>query len=70
MNVSTKKKGELTMDEKEKLMALEAKRRYAREWRAKNKDRVREANLRYWAKRADREAKEAAKQKEDQDHAE
>ena len=30
----------------------EEKRRYAREWRAKNKDRVRETNRRYWEKRA------------------
>ena len=42
--------------------AREAQRAYARAWRAKNKDRVRENNLRYWAKRAEREAAEAAKQ--------
>lgn len=52
------------MTEEQIKQAQEAKRRYARKWRAKNKDRVREANLRYWAKRADREAKEATKQKE------
>ncbi len=33
-----------------------AQRAYAKEWRAKNKDKVREKNLRYWAKRAERES--------------
>lgn len=36
--------------------AREAQRNYAKQWRAKNKDRVRENNLRYWARRAEREA--------------
>ena len=40
--------------------AREAQRAYARAWRAKNKDRVRENNLRYWARRAEREAAEQA----------
>lgn len=30
------------------------RREYYRQWRAKNKDRVREYNARYWAKRAER----------------
>ena len=32
------------------------RREYYRQWRAKNKDRVREYNARYWAKRAERSA--------------
>lgn len=40
--------------------AREAQRAYARNWRAKNKDRVRENNLRYWARRAEREAAQQA----------
>lgn len=35
--------------------AREARNNYAREWRAKNKEKVREANSRYWARRAARE---------------
>lgn len=35
------------------------KARYQREWRAKNKDRVRAINQRYWQKRAEREAQES-----------
>ena len=38
--------------------AAEARRAYLREWRAKNKDRIRDYNARYWAKRAERENKE------------
>lgn len=34
------------------------RREYYRQWRAKNKDRVREYNARYWAKRAERMARE------------
>lgn len=36
------------MDEK----ALEARRAYKREWNRKNRDKVREQQARYWAKRA------------------
>lgn len=36
--------------------AREAQRAYAKEWRARNKDKVREKNLRYWVRRAKREA--------------
>ena len=36
-----------------------AQRAYAKEWRAKNPEKVREKNLRYWARRAEREAQEA-----------
>lgn len=36
--------------------ARQARNRYARAWRAKNKDSVRASNARYWEKRAAREA--------------
>lgn len=36
------------MDEK----AREAQRAYMREWRRKNKDKVRSNNLRYWERKA------------------
>lgn len=39
--------------------ARAAQRAYAKEWRAKNPDKVREKNLRYWARRAEREVQEA-----------
>lgn len=42
--------------------AREAQRAYARNWRAKNKERVRANNLRYWLRRAEREAIEQAEQ--------
>ena len=41
--------------------AREEQARYQREWRAKNRDRVREINARYWRRRAE---KAAAAQKE------
>ena len=34
------------------------RREYYRQWRANNKDRIREYNARYWAKRAERMARE------------
>lgn len=36
--------------------AKEARRAYQRAWRAANPDKVRDSNMRYWAKRAQREA--------------
>ena len=36
--------------------AREAQRAYMREWRRKNKDKVRESNRRYWMRRAQRTA--------------
>ena len=39
---------------------LEARRAYYREWKAKNKDKVRESNKRYWAKYAARRAAKKA----------
>lgn len=39
-------------------VAKESRRAYYKAWRAKNKDRIRDYNARYWAKRAERENKE------------
>ena len=36
----------------EKRAAIEARRAYQREWRAKNRDKIRSAEERYWAKKA------------------
>ena len=38
------------MTEEQLELAREAKNRYQREWRARNRDRVRESNMRYWEK--------------------
>lgn len=46
--------------------AIALRREYLRNWRAKNRDKVREYNARYWAKRLEREAK-AAEQAEHQE---
>jgi hypothetical protein len=46
------KGGRIMDDLREK--ALEAQREYARKWRAKNKDKVRETNRRYWERVAQR----------------
>lgn len=46
----------MTANEIEK--AREAQRAYAKKWRARNPEKVRANNLRYWARRADREAAE------------
>lgn len=35
-----------------------ARRNYAKKWRAKNRERIKESNLRYWERRAEREAQE------------
>lgn len=42
----------------------EARREYYRQWRAKNKDKTREYAARYWAKRAERMARDQAAEKE------
>lgn len=46
-----------TVEEK----AREAQNAYAREWRAKNPEKVKAAKLRYWARKADALSKETAK---------
>ena len=47
------------MSEIEMEQVRAAQRAYAKAWRAKIKDKVREKNLRYWARRAEREAQAA-----------
>ena len=44
------------------------RREYYRKWRANNKDRIREYNARYWAKRAERMAQEQTAGKEVKDN--
>lgn len=48
-------------------MATESRKKYYAEWRAKNKDKVREYNARYWAKRAEREAKATGQEQKEGD---
>ena len=43
---------EMTLEER----AREERREYFRQWRAKNKDKVKENNRRYWEKRAAKKA--------------
>lgn len=50
------------MDEEKKKAAAEARNAYAREWRAKNPDKVRANNKRYWERKAEREAAKADKE--------
>ena len=45
--------------------ALARRREYIRNWRAKNRDKVREYNLRYWAKRVEREEKAAGQEQKE-----
>ena len=45
----------ITLEER----AAEERREYFRQWRAKNKDKVRENNRRYWERRAAKKAAEA-----------
>ena len=42
----------LMFSDKEKELAQNAKREYARKWRAENRDKVKAANERYWLRRA------------------
>ncbi len=51
---------EMTMDEK----AREERREYFRQWRAKNRDKVKENNRRYWVRRAAKRSAEAKKERE------
>ena len=45
------------MDEKRvQSRALELRREYQREWRRKNKDKVKANNRRYWERKAQKEA--------------
>lgn len=40
-------------------MAIEARRAYQREWRRKNKDKVKSNNLRYWVRKAQKMAEQS-----------
>ena len=42
------------MDLNEKKLAAEARNAYAREWRAKNPDKVRKNNANYWLRKAEK----------------
>jgi DUSP27; dual specificity phosphatase 27 (putative) len=42
----------VSMTNTEKELAQNAKREYARKWRAENRDKVKAANERYWLRRA------------------
>ena len=44
------------MDANEKKLAAEARNAYAREWRAKNPDKVRKNNANYWLRKAGKAA--------------
>lgn len=46
------------MDVNEMKLAAEARNAYAREWRAKNPDKVRKNNANYWLRKASKSAKE------------
>ena len=46
-------------------MAAEERRAYQKEWKAKNKDKVREQNARYWRNRALKRMKEQQEQDSD-----
>lgn len=39
-------------EEKLQQLAAEARREYHRQWRAKNRDKIREKNRHYWEKKA------------------
>lgn len=47
--------------------AIALRREYLRNWRAKNRDKVREYNARYWAKRLERETKAAGQEQKEGD---
>lgn len=52
---------DLQDEEKRKEIIREERNRYQREWRKKNKDKVRAANERYWLKKAIRRKKDEMK---------
>lgn len=56
----TNVKGKEKVMDVEKLQerAVELRRAYQREWRRKNKDKVRANNLRYWERKAQKAAQE------------
>lgn len=48
-------------------MAIEARRAYQRKWRKANPDKVRANTMRYWAKRAMKDAEERNTSKQEAD---
>ena len=51
------------MTTKEQELIKEAQRAYKKAWRAKNKDKIKAANQRYWLKQAQKAQAEQAKEK-------
>jgi len=60
------KEGENIMHEHIDAMIREEKREYLRNWRAANKDKVKQHNEAYWRKRAERRLEEQRKQDAEQ----
>ena len=56
------------MDVNEKRLAAEARNAYAREWRSRNRDKVRKNNENYWLRKAKKAAilKEEAQTREEE----
>lgn len=57
------------MDAEIRQAAIEARKRYYKQWRMNNADKVRANNERYWARRAEREAQAAQTTEGGKDHA-
>ena len=57
------------MDAEIKQAAIEARKRYYKQWRMNNADKVRANNERYWARRVEREAQAAQTTEGGKDHA-
>lgn len=49
-------------------LARQKRNAYVRAWRNKNKDKVSEANKRYWLKKAERELAEQEATRQEADH--
>lgn len=47
--------------------AAQARRAYQKQWRAQNKDKVREYNRRYWGRVAERNGRKSQREDEQQD---
>lgn len=52
----------MTISENQEQAALEARRAYYKEWRAKNRERTKEYARRYWQRRAQQATAEAGSQ--------
>ncbi len=53
------------MTNTEKELVQNAKREYARKWRAENRDKVKAANERYWLRRAEKAMAAASESEEE-----